>query len=85
MASADLGYKPSTTAEPVAPAPQQAETTNAPTTPQQAAPTSPPVSAQQAADIEVTEKVADSEAAEQQRPVNAMTGKPESTKIDMLA
>ncbi|OIO75475.1 MAG: hypothetical protein AUJ57_00005 [Zetaproteobacteria bacterium CG1_02_53_45] len=83
MASADLNYKPSTTAEPVAP--PQVDSANAPATAEQAPAASTPVSVPQAADNEASEKVADSEAAEQQRPVNAMTGKFESTKIDMLA
>jgi len=38
-----------------------------------------------AADNEVTEKLADNEAVEQQRPVNPQTQRPETTKIDVLA
>jgi len=38
-----------------------------------------------AADIEATEKVADNEAVEQQRPSNPLTRMPETTKIDILA
>jgi len=46
---------------------------------------STPTPAHIATDNEVTEKVADSEVAEQQRPVNAATGKQETTKIDIVA
>ena len=38
-----------------------------------------------AADNEVAEKVADNEIAEQQRPTNAVSGKNETTKIDVVA
>jgi len=38
-----------------------------------------------ASDNEATEKVADNEAVEQQRPTNPQTQRPETTKIDMLA
>lgn len=44
-----------------------------------------PTPAHIATDNEVTEKVADSEVAEQQRPVNAATGQQETTKIDVVA
>ncbi len=83
MAGTELNSKPSSYSAAIVP--QQVESTNAPAAPQQVAPSTPPVSAQQAADNEVTEKVADSEVVEQQRPTNAMTGKLESTKIDVVA
>jgi len=44
-----------------------------------------PAAIQKAADNEVTERVADNEAVEQQRPTNPVTNKPETTKINILA
>ncbi|MDQ6982150.1 MAG: hypothetical protein Q9M08_03985 [Mariprofundus sp.] len=83
MASADSNYSASSNNTPAAP--QQAAASSEPVTAQQAAASTAPPAPQQIADIEVAEKVADSEVVEQQRPTNAMTGKQDSTKIDVVA
>jgi len=83
MAGTELNYSPSASSTP-APADKPAANSVSLATEVKNAPPPPPP-AHVAADIEVAEKVAASEVVEQQRPTNAMTGKQETTKIDVVA
>jgi len=79
MAGAESNYTASTPA--ASSQPQEAPASNSVSLALEASATTHRV----AADNEVTETIADNEVAEQQRPVNAMTGQQETTKIDVVA